>query len=211
MCNYCKPMIKCDKLLRCCVLNGLQTIPVPPKLEELNSLSSQLIQCAKCFQTVVQLGTYASSKVPVYSSLKVFKLTTFFLPWPLSKTACTLDLAKRLMVSSKPDLPDPELYIVVNGTPVKSNAIWRSLVDVNRVKWGPTQVERDQLALPRCTRQLCWWGFQEGDWSGEQHQHHHAGESYYKGNWCTPGVHDQELRQEASDAARHWAVQGQWT
>ena len=40
------------------------------------------------------------------------------------------------MVSKKPDLPAPELYLIVNGTPVKSNAVWRSLVDFNRVKWA---------------------------------------------------------------------------
>ena len=28
-------------------------------------------------------------------------------------------------------LPDPELYIIVNGKPTKSNVVWRSLVYVN--------------------------------------------------------------------------------
>jgi hypothetical protein len=27
-------------------------------------------------------------------------------------------------------LPDPELYIIVNGRPTKSNVVWRNLVDV---------------------------------------------------------------------------------
>ena len=80
MCNYCKPMIKCDKLPPRCVLNVLQTVPVPPELEQLDSLSSQIIQRAKCFQTVVRLGTYTLSKVQVYSSLKVCRGTMFFLP-----------------------------------------------------------------------------------------------------------------------------------
>ena len=31
-------------------------------------------------------------------------------------------------------LPDPELYIIVNGRPMKSKVVWCSLVDVNRVK-----------------------------------------------------------------------------
>ena len=31
-------------------------------------------------------------------------------------------------------LPDPELYIIVNSRPTKSNVVWRSLVNVNHVK-----------------------------------------------------------------------------
>ena len=153
MCNYCKPMIKSDKLPGRCVLNGLQTVPVPPELGKLDSLSSQLIQRAKCFQTVVRLGTY-TSKVPVYNSLKACKGTMFFLPLPLSKTQCTLDLTKGV-ASGTPELPDPELYIIVNGTPTKSNVVWRSLVDVNQVKqallklkqinWLYTDVDDDSV------------------------------------------------------------------
>ena len=135
MCNYCKPVIKCDKLPGRCVLNGLQTVPIPPELERLDSLSSQLIQRAKCFQTIVRLGTY-TSKVPIYNSLKACKGTMFFLPLPLSKTERTLDLAKGSISEISP-LPDPELYIIVNGRPTKG-------------KTGATEIERDQLALQGC-------------------------------------------------------------
>uniref|UniRef100_A0A1X7V5A1 Uncharacterized protein n=1 Tax=Amphimedon queenslandica TaxID=400682 RepID=A0A1X7V5A1_AMPQE len=31
-------------------------------------------------------------------------------------------------------LPNPELYIMINGQPTKSNNVWRSLVDVNKIK-----------------------------------------------------------------------------
>ena len=31
-------------------------------------------------------------------------------------------------------MPDPELYIIINGQPTKSNNVWRSLVDVNKIK-----------------------------------------------------------------------------
>ena len=31
-------------------------------------------------------------------------------------------------------LPNPELYIIVNGRPTKANVVWRSLVNVNHVK-----------------------------------------------------------------------------
>ena len=85
MCNYCKPLIKQDILPARCVLNGLQTVPVPPELVKLDCLSKQLIQRAKCYQTVVRLGTY-TAKVPMYNSLKACKGTMFFLPLPFNKT-----------------------------------------------------------------------------------------------------------------------------
>ena len=53
----------------------------------------------------------------------------FFLPLPLNKTLETLD-----QVMHDDSLPDPELYIIVNGRPTKSKVVWCSLVDVNKVK-----------------------------------------------------------------------------
>ena len=140
MCNYCKPIIKSDKLPGRCVLNGLETVPIPPEIDKLDPLSSQLIQRAKCFQTVVRLGTY-TSKVPIYNSLKACKGTMFFLPLPLSKTESTLHLAKG-NVSDMSGLPNPELYIIVNGKPTKSNIVWRTLVDVNQVKHALTKLKQ---------------------------------------------------------------------
>ena len=79
-------------------------------------------------QSATRLGTY-TGKVPIYNSLKACKGTMFFLPLPLNKTLETLD-----QVEQSDDLPNPELYIIVNGKPTKSKVVWRSLVDVNRVK-----------------------------------------------------------------------------
>ena len=131
MCNYCKPVIKKNKL-PARVLNGLQLDTIPPELAQLDSLSRQLIQRAKCYQTVVRLGTY-TGKVPVYNSLKACKGTMFFLPLPLRKTLETLDQVKHTS-KAKLALPNPELYIIVNGRPTKSKVVWRTLVDVNAVK-----------------------------------------------------------------------------
>ena len=43
-----------------------------------------------------------------------------------------------------PNLPNPELYIIyviVNGQPTKSNTVWQTLADVNRVQtWGQLQL-----------------------------------------------------------------------
>ena len=134
MCNYCKPMIKDNKLPARCVLNGLETAKVPTEISKLDGLSRQLIQRAKCYQTIVRLGTY-SGKVPHYNSLKACSGTMFFLPLPMSKTLETLDqVGKSGDGSSSVGLPDPELYIVVNGKPTKNKIVWRSLVNIDNIK-----------------------------------------------------------------------------
>ena len=125
MCNYCKPVIKNKLPARC--PHGLQLDTIPPELAQLDSLSRQLIQRAKCYQTVVRLGTY-TAKVPVYNSLKACKGTMFFLPLPFARTLETLDQVKPSS-NVKSALPNPELYIIVNGTPTKSKVVWRTLVD----------------------------------------------------------------------------------
>ena len=130
MCNYCKPKIKADVLPPRCVLNGLETVPIPSELDKLDALSKQFIQLAKCFQTVVRLGTY-TCKVPVYNSLKACKGNVFFLPLPFNKTCETLSNVEG---SAQPGVASPELYILVNGKPTKANVVWRSLVNVDRVK-----------------------------------------------------------------------------
>ena len=129
MCKYCRHIIKQKKLPPRCVINGLQVVPMPPELSALDSLSIQLIQRAKCYQTIVRLGT-CTGKVPIYNSLKACKGTVFFLPLPLNKTLETLDQ----VMHDDSTLPEPELYIIVNGRPTKSKVVWRSLVDVNKVK-----------------------------------------------------------------------------
>ena len=55
----------------------------------------------------------------------------FFLPLPLDKTMSTLGNAQNFRPKS---LPDPELYVIVNGQPTKNKTIWHSLVDVNSIK-----------------------------------------------------------------------------
>ena len=129
MCHYCKTRVRSGSMPARCVLNGLQTVPIPRELAKLDLLSRQLIQRAKCYQTIVRLGTY-TGKVPIYNSLQACKGTMFFLPLPLNKTLETLNQVDQ----HDSVLPDPELYIIVNGRPTKSNVVWRSLVNVNHVK-----------------------------------------------------------------------------
>ena len=56
-----------------------------------------------------------------------------FLPLPLKKTFETLDQVK-MTSKGEEALPDPELYIIVNGKLTTLKVVWRSLVNVNNVK-----------------------------------------------------------------------------
>ena len=51
----------------------------------------------------------------------------FVLPLPLSKTLETLE-------QSEGGLPKPELYVMVDGVPTKKKVVWRSFIDINKVK-----------------------------------------------------------------------------
>ena len=135
VCQYCRPILNGNKLSSCCILNGLITEPLPAELANLDALSRQLIQRAKAFQTIVRLGTY-TARVPIYNSLKACKGTMFFLPLPLKKTLETLGDVKMVNQggSAQVTLPDPELYIMINGMPSEKKVFWRSIVDVNAVQ-----------------------------------------------------------------------------
>ena len=137
MCNYCKQSIKIDKMPPRCVLNGLETVEIKAPLAKLDRLSRQLIQRAKCYQTVVRLGTY-THKVAAYNSLKACKVTMFFLPLPFNNTVETVDE----VIASKV-LPEPELYIIINGKPTKNNVLWRDLVDVEDLKAAIEVLKKD--------------------------------------------------------------------
>ena len=125
VCTNCKPIVTNDKVPGCCVLNGLQCEPIPNELKNLDPLSLQLIQRAKCFQTVVRLGTY-TGKVPSYNSLKAIKGAMFHLPLPLEKTMATLDEVG----IDLPNLPKLEFYIIVNSQLTKSNTALVTLLGV---------------------------------------------------------------------------------
>ena len=127
VCQYCRPILNANKMPNRCILNGLITEPVPNELKVLDPLSKQLIQRAKAFQAIIRLGTY-TGKVPSYNSLKACKGTMFFLPMPLEKTLETIEEV------ANEALPDPELYIIVNGQPTKNKVVWQSIVNVEQLK-----------------------------------------------------------------------------
>ena len=141
ICTYCRPLLNDKKIPDRCVLNSLYVEPVPEELSGLNALERQLIQRAKCFQTVIRLGTY-TGKVPIYNATKAVKGTTFFLPLPLQDTINKLDTAGLPDdLSSERILPDPELYIIIDGRPTKDKIVWQSLVDVDAIKEGVKELK----------------------------------------------------------------------
>ena len=44
-------------------------------------------------------------------------------------------------------LPDPEVYIIINGRPTKNNIIWQSLVNVDNVKQAVLKLKETNILL----------------------------------------------------------------
>ena len=142
ICRYCRLCLNSNSMPSRCILNGLVTETVPGELAHLDALSKQLIQRAKAFQTVVRLGSM-TAKVPIYNSLQACKGTMFFLPLPLKRTLKTLEevqipakdgTSASHAVIRKSQLPNPELYIIVNDKPKSGKVVWHTLVNVNAIK-----------------------------------------------------------------------------
>ena len=134
VCTHCRPLLNENKLPSRCVLNGLYVEQIPKELLKLNALGRQLIQKAKPFQTIIRLGTY-TGKVPIYNATKGLKGSMFFLPLPLQNTIDKLDtLGMPKQTEGVDVLPDPELYILLDGRPTKDKVVWQSLVDVSDIK-----------------------------------------------------------------------------
>ena len=108
---------KASRLPPRCVLNGLETVEIKAPLAKLDRLSRQLIQRAKCYQTVVRLGTY-THKVPAYNSLKACKGTMFFLPLPFNNTVETVDdvIASKVLPEPEQSMVNPQRITFFGGT-----------------------------------------------------------------------------------------------
>ena len=136
VCQYCRVRLNANQLPNRCILNGLITEPIPDELSKLNILETQLIQKAKAFQTIIRLGT-RTGKVPIYSATKAIKGTSFFLPMPFDKTQELLDsinMPQDLASQVYSILPDPHVFILLDGKPTKDKVVWQSMVDVDNVK-----------------------------------------------------------------------------
>ena len=56
------------------------------------------------------------------------------LPLPFERTIHTLEEVENKTNGSPGKLPDPELFIIVNGRPTRNKVIWQSLINVNQLK-----------------------------------------------------------------------------
>ena len=136
-------MLNDNKLPATCVLNDLYVEKIPKELSQLNALGRQLVQRVKPFQTIIRLGTY-TGKVPIYNAIKGLKGTMFFLPLPLQNTIEAFDdlgIPNDIMSEDLQLLPDPELYILLDGRPTKDKVVWQTLVDVNDIKKAVTKLK----------------------------------------------------------------------
>ena len=153
VCAYCRVRLNRNEMPSRCVLNGLEVDPVPPELESLDPLSKQMIQRAKAFQAVYRLETY-TGKMPSHTSVKG---TMFFLPLPLDKTMDTVEEIDKVVTGKgqPTQLPDPELYIIVNSMTKSKKTIWQSLVNLDELKaavrklkainWLYAEIDEDSL------------------------------------------------------------------
>ena len=143
ICKHYRPLLNDNKLPATCVLNDLYVEKIPKELSQLNALGRQLVQRVKPFQTIIRLGTY-TGKVPIYNATKGLKGTMFFLPLPLQNTIEAFDdlgIPNDLMSEDLQLLPDPELYILLDGRPTKDKVVWQTLVDVNDIKKAVTKLK----------------------------------------------------------------------
>uniref|UniRef100_A0A1X7UXS8 Uncharacterized protein n=1 Tax=Amphimedon queenslandica TaxID=400682 RepID=A0A1X7UXS8_AMPQE len=85
------------------------------------------MQRAKCFQTIVRLGTH-TLKVCTYICLKALIGAMLYLPLLLK----TMETLNEVGIDGN-HLPNPEFY-VIHGQPMKSDNVWHSLVNVVEIK-----------------------------------------------------------------------------
>ena len=93
-----------------CVLNRLQTVPVPPELDKFDVLS---------VPSAIKLlwGLWGLARTRVKYPVTI--------PSKPVRGLCS-SYHYDQVESSMTALPDPELYIIVNGKPTKSKVVWRS-------------------------------------------------------------------------------------
>lgn len=126
ICHSCLQKIRANQLPAACVLNDLYVSTAPPQITELNNYEKILIQRAKAFQVVMLMNPVANKHLPNRNMVKKVKGRTFHLPLPIEETL------KKLPRPEHP-ITNPEMFIMVRGTPTKSKILWEDIVDINKV------------------------------------------------------------------------------
>ena len=144
VCQYCRTCLNVNQLPNRCNLNSLLTEPIPPEVSSLNILERQLIPESDSFSnhhTLRHSYRQGSSYLQCHKGLQGH---IFFLPIPFDKTLDLLnsieapeDLASELYSI----LPDPHIFILLDGKPTKDKVVWQSMVDVDNMKGAVKRLE----------------------------------------------------------------------
>ncbi|CAK1598246.1 unnamed protein product [Parnassius mnemosyne] len=129
---------------------------IPDEIKTLNNYETIVIQRAKAFQVVQRLGTVAKKKLPQTMRMQKLKGQTFHLPLPIEETL------KKICSTTDPINTNHELYILIRSIPNKSNVIWESLVNLEKIFkvliWlnqnNPLYAE---IMIPKCPENLKKW------------------------------------------------------
>ena len=128
ICQHCRPFLNKNAIPSQCVLNGLITESVPVELKSLDVLSKQLIQ--KHFRLLCG-WVHILVKCQLIMLYRLARVAFFSFHCPLTTHLITLSEVQPDGVVA---LPDPQLFIIVNGVPTKNKIVWQMLVDVNAIK-----------------------------------------------------------------------------
>ena len=137
VCQYRQSFLNKNRIPCRCIPNGLITEHVPKELQILHPLSKQTAHTVwKSLSGYIPTGHLPKqAKFPITMPSRAYKATIFFLPLPLEKTLQTIDeVQSNKSGEGLAGLPNPELYIIVNGKPSKNKNLWQSVVNVEHVK-----------------------------------------------------------------------------
>jgi hypothetical protein len=120
LCKVCYDSIIAGNIPKYSALNNMYLDNVPDEIALLNFYEKLLIQKAKCFMTVIKLNNYGGNinKMPAIKGLAVYL--------PLQQNS-TQDYVMKTLPNAE------KLNFIVEGLPTKSNAIFRGLVDLEKV------------------------------------------------------------------------------
>ena len=117
---------------------------VPPELSCLNDFEKVLIQRAKCFITIIKLKPYRYHG-PQNTLLKAKKGTAVHFNLPVERT----------IQHVAETLPSPHFVeVLVDTLPTRSNIVWRSIVDMDKVVKALKHLKTHGNELYQNVRQL---------------------------------------------------------
>ena len=126
LCNYCWGKMQKGEMPRTSLRNHMDIGRVPPVITALNQFERLFIKLASHFAVYVKLGTTLGKRK---SNEKMLAIKGFAVNIPVPMQVNIKDLG----VGRPAKLIDPNNFIMLHGLPTKSNVVWKSLVDVNKI------------------------------------------------------------------------------